>query len=357
MGKKKFFVYAFLFTFFVFPRAMTEKRPLKSSIPVSVSSATDYNALEARSECVMEVNSRRVLYEKQSDIRLPMASTTKIVTALTVLGAHSKLSEEISFPTEAVGVEGSSIYAKQDEKYTVEELLYGLMLRSGNDAATALALQFGGTIENFACKMNETAQKCGALSSNFKNPHGLPQNGHYTTAKDLSRITCYAMENETFREIVATKYYKPRNWQNKNKLLSLYDGGIGVKTGYTKEAGRCLVSAAKRNDMTLVCTLLNCPTTYERTMQLFDACFADYHNETVLSKDDILSVKIGGKTYKARADRNYVYPMRKEEQEYLEINTSPSVHLRKRPNKGKIIGQFEIYLLKRLIFSGNLYKL
>ena len=125
------------------------------------------------------------------------------------------------------------------------------MLRSGNDCATALALRFGKTVEGFASKMNLKAQAAGALNSNFVNPHGLPQDGHYTTAKDLSLITCYALHDPIFSEIVSTRYYEPRKWQNKNKLLTRYEGAIGVKTGYTKEAGRCLVSAAEREGLIL----------------------------------------------------------------------------------------------------------
>ena len=286
-----------------------------------------------------------------------MASTTKILTAITVLDEKNDIEEFIEFPEKAVGVEGSSIYAKTGEAYTVKELLYGLMLRSGNDAATALALKFGGTMEDFSKKLNETAVRAGAKNSNFVNPHGLPCNGHYTTAKDLSKITCYAMENETFQSIVSTKFYEPRNWQNKNKLLTLYDGAIGVKTGYTKEAGRCLVSAAEKNGMTLVCTLLNCPTTYERTAQLFDGCFSEYHNETLLSKDNVFSLKVNKKTYKATAKTDFAYPMLEEEKEHVEFEVSAIAQVSKRPKKGEIIGQIKIYLLKRLIFSGNLYKL
>ena len=305
--------------------------------------------VQAKGECVMEVNSRRVLFESQGDIRLPMASTTKILTCITVLETCSDLNEKVVIPTEAVGVEGSSVYLKAGDIYTVEELLYGLMLRSGNDCATALALHCCKTIPAFAAKMNETAQKAGALCGNFINPHGLPCRNHYTTARDLGLITCYAMQNETFKTIVATKYYPSRQWHNKNKTLSVIEGGVGVKTGYTKEAGRCLVSAAERKGMTLVCVVLNCPTTYERSAALLDDAFAAYTNTKVLGKNEVLTFE----NTKGISRKDYYYPLLEAEKEWLEVRTEPPLC---RKNK-EIVAQFEIYLSKRLLFSGNLYKL
>lgn len=317
--------------------------------------ATAENYVEAKAECVMELNSRRVLYEARGDTRLPMASTTKIVTAATVLENVSDLKEKVEIPAQAAGVEGSSVYLKAGDVYTVEELLYGLMLRSGNDCAVALALHCSGSVARFASQMNETAQKAGALASRFENPHGLPQANHYTTAHDLSLITCYAMQNPVFRTIVSTRYYEPRHWKNKNKMLALYDGGIGVKTGYTKEAGRCLVTAAKRDNMTLVCTVLNCPTTYERSAKLLDDAFSAYHNERVLSADEIFTLN-DGKT-QAKAGKDFYYPLLQEEREWIEIRTKELETRKKKEKSGEIVGQFEIYLSKQLLFSGNLYKL
>ena len=230
----------------------------------------------SQAECVIELESGAILHAKNSDTTLPMASTTKILTAITVLECCKDLMYEISIPQEAVGIEGSSVYLQQGEKYTILDLLYGLMLRSGNDCATALALHFGGKVSDFCTKMNLVAQKAGALNSHFENPHGLPCENHYTTARDLCYITRYAMRNAAFSRIVETRFYEPKQWKNKNKLLSFYDGAIGVKTGYTKQAGRCLVSAAKRGDTVLICTVLNCAPMYERSAQLLDKAFALY---------------------------------------------------------------------------------
>ncbi len=316
--------------------------------PVQIASAAAQSAV-----CVMEVDSRRILYAERADVRLPMASTTKILTAATVLEEVADIEQEIIIPKEAVGIEGSSVYLQEGDRYTVKDLLYGMMLRSGNDAATALALYTQGNLANFCAKMNQTAQKAGALHSRFENPHGLPHKNHYTTATDLSLITCYAMENPTFRQIVATKYYESKNWKNKNKMLFEYDGGIGVKTGYTKEAGRCLVSAAKRGEMTLVCTLLNCYDHYGRTKRLFDDLFAAYHMTTIATPEDTFDVAVGNKTVRAHLLQTLSYPLSDGEEGHL---TTKVFGYEKEKANGEV-GQIEITLAKRLIFSKKLYKL
>lgn len=321
-----------------------------------LSPAKTHAASVGKAECVIELHSRRVLYEYNADMRLPMASTTKIATAITALEAERDLQEKVVIPQEAVGVEGSSVYLKAGEEYSLQDLLYGLMLRSGNDAAKTIALTIGRTEADFACMMNKTAQKAGALATNFVNPHGLPQDGHCTTARDLSYITAYAMHNPTFCEIVKTKYYEPCGWQNKNKLLYRYEGACGVKTGYTKEAGRCLVSSATKNDMTLICSLLNCPQTYERTEELFDDCFSAYQNTPLVLANKPFLLKDKGKFIKAYAKEDFYYPLLEEEKELIEIKTKfeKEGFFQKKDEK---IGEFQIYLSKQLLFSGNLYKL
>lgn len=318
---------------------------------------TQASIAEGKAECVMEMNSRRILFASNGDKPLPMASTTKILTAITILDICDDIQEEITIPKQAVGIEGSSVYLKENEKYTVEDLLYGLLLRSGNDCATALALHSCNTIENFSKQMNYTAQKAGALNSHFSNPHGLPQAEHFTTASDLCYITAYAMENPIYRQITATTYYRPYNWKNKNKMLSIYEGADGGKTGYTKQAGRCLVSTAKRDDMHLVCTVLNCPATYERSTQLLDDAFTHYKYVQLLSKDKALVVHAGDQEYIGYAKEDFFYPLLEEERSLIEIQTFPIKNTNKHAKKDEIIGQFEIYLAKRLLFSGNLYKL
>ena len=165
-------------------------------------------------------------------------------------------------PSAAVGIEGSSVYLNPGERISYRDLLYGLMLRSGNDCAVALAIKTSGSVEKFVAKMNEVAKKAGAINSNFANPHGLDDEKHYSTADDLAKITAYAMKNDVFRTIVATKYHDTsgevsRCFKNKNKMLWNYDGAIGVKTGYTKKSGRCLVSAAEKDGKSFAVVVLN----------------------------------------------------------------------------------------------------
>ena len=311
---------------------------------------------EGKAECVVEVSSGRILYASNVETALPMASTTKIATAITVLEHCDNLQEQIRIPKQAAGVEGSSVYLQEGDVYSVEDLLYGLMLRSGNDCAVALALHVGKSIENFSTLINQTAEKAGALRSHFCNPHGLPCDGHYTTALDLSYITCYALKNPIFQTIVSTRFYQPRQWANKNKLLRMYDGANGVKTGYTKQAGRCLVSSATKNGMQLVCTLLNCPTTYERSIQLFNDAFTAYKMQQIVTKGEKFSIKIGKKSVDCATTCSYSYPLLEEEKRYISVHTNAVLPYIDDQGR-EIIGQFQIYLAKQLLFLGNLYKL
>ncbi len=255
---------------------------------------------DAVAEIAMELNCGTVLHEKNADRKLPMASTTKIMTAYVVV-SECNLDEVIKVPDEAVGIEGSSIYLKKDEEISVRDLLYGLMLRSGNDAACALAVHHSGSIEKFVEKMNLTARELGAVNTNFKNPNGLPDDEHYTTARDLCAIACAAMKNPTFAEIVSTRSYcgDYRNFTNKNKLLNMLDGANGVKTGYTEKAGRCLVSSAKRGNMDVICVVLNCYDMYERSKSIIESGFNDYCVETI-SGDKIFAYN--GKLYSLTED-------------------------------------------------------
>ncbi len=207
---------------------------------------------------VMDGRNGTVLEAENEEVMLPMASTTKIMTALVVL-EHANLEEAVTIPAEAAGVEGSSLYIKTGEVYTVEELLYALMLESANDCAVALAWYVGGeSVPHFVEMMNQRAQSIGLIKTHFANPNGLSAAGHYTTAKELALMMMEAMKNEAFRVITGTKRYTVcgKTMVNHNRLLSLYDGCIGGKTGYTMEAGRCLVTAAERNGAMLICVTL-----------------------------------------------------------------------------------------------------
>ena len=247
----------------------------------NVSAATP-SYVEAKAECVMEVNSRRILYEARGDLRLPMASTTKVLTAITVLELCQDISEEVVIPQEAVGIEGSSVYLKSGEELTVRALLYALMLRSANDAAAALAYSISGSIEDFSLLMNKKAEELGLTDTNFENPHGLDSKNHYTTATDLARLTAYALKNPIFKEITSTyktvidSSLQSRLLINHNKLLSSYQGCIGVKTGYTRKSGRSLVSAAERDGIMLIAVTINAPDDWKDHTRLLDYGFSLY---------------------------------------------------------------------------------
>ena len=232
----------------------------------------------ASAMALVDGDTGELIYSKNCDVRREPASTTKICTAITVLEHETNLDLPVPIPKEAVGIEGSSLYLKAGELLSVRDLLYGLMLQSGNDCAVALAVIVGGSVGGFVKMMNETAEKAGAVNTNFVNPNGLHHDEHYTTARDLCLISVYAMKNPVFREIVATKRHKipdsKRNFPNKNKILFNYAGGNGIKTGFTKASGRCLVSSATRDGKTYICTVMNCGNMFEECMRLMDAAFA-----------------------------------------------------------------------------------
>ncbi|MBQ9778966.1 MAG: D-alanyl-D-alanine carboxypeptidase [Clostridia bacterium] len=240
-------------------------------------------ACSAKAFCLLECEGGEVLVAHNESERLPMASTTKIMTALVVL-EQLPLDRVVRVPACAVGTEGSSIYLYKDEQITVETLLYALMLSSANDAAVALAVESAGSVERFCELMNQKATALGLADTHFANPHGLPCEGHYTTARDLARLTAAALQNKVFAEIVATRRYTApqsgtdatRLFLNHNKLLRQLDGAIGVKTGYTKAAGRCLVSAVRRDGMTLIAVTLNAPSDWQDHTSLHEWGFATF---------------------------------------------------------------------------------
>lgn len=282
-----------------------------------------------RSGVVIEQSSRRVLADEGMRTRCYPASTTKVLTALTALN-NCDVEKVFTIPKEAVGIEGSSIYLKEGEKLTIEELLYGMMLRSGNDSATAVAIATSGSVEKFVDLMNETARECGALESNFVNPHGLNDDNHYTNAYDLALITAKAYENELFRRIVSTRTAKisgeeaDRYIGNKNKLLSMYAGANGVKTGYTKKSGRCLVGGAQREGMQLISVVLNYNDMWNDTMRLLDSGFDNYELKPVETAS--LGSEEGKTVIRVKAEYDekgrispYYYPLKKDGSEIIKL--------------------------------------
>lgn len=317
---------------------------------------------KAQAMAVVETSTKRVLVEQNKDVRLEMASTTKIMTALVVI-ENADLDKEFTIPDEAVGVEGSSIYLKSKEIWTIRDLLYGLMLRSGNDAATALAIATGGSVEKFVEMMNCKVAELRLENTCFQNPHGLHADNHYTSAYDLAIISAVAMQNSTFKEIVGCKTYTVNAntthptyyFGNKNKILSLYEGANGIKTGFTKDAGRCLVTSAERNGMQLVGVVLNVYDHYGASMQNFDRAFADYSPVTVGKNGDIIeTLNIEGKNYNIALQNDLVLPLKEGEimgiKCYFDINQD----LKDPLSAHSIIGKMQFYNDNRLLFSANI---
>ena len=242
--------------------------------------------VSAQAAILIEADSGEIVFEKNAHQKLPMASTTKIMTALVAL-EEGDLSKTVKVPEGACGVEGSSIYLTSGEELTLEHLLYALMLESANDAAAAIAYEIAGGIEPFAERMNRMAENIGLTESHFTNPHGLDDDAHYTTAYDLAKLTAYALKNEQFRKIVSTyKHQIPlrgdegiRVLLNHNKLLRMSEDAIGVKTGFTKRSGRCLVSAAERNGVRVIAVTLNAPDDWNDHLFLHETGFSRYHLE------------------------------------------------------------------------------
>lgn len=245
-------------------------------------------ALSARAAVVIDADTGEVLFSQNADEQLPMASTTKIMTALVALG-EGDLDRTYTVKKAYTQVEGTSMYLQEGETLTIRDTLYGLMLESGNDAAVAIAGECGGW-DAFVQKMNDKAASLGLTNTHFENPNGLPADNHYTTAHELAIITAEALRDPVFRQIVSTKTYTvgQRTFSNHNRLLSMYEDAIGVKTGYTKAAGRCLVSAAERNGRTLVAVTLNDPDDWNDHVALLEQCFAKYEPVTLHEAGDTI---------------------------------------------------------------------
>ena len=279
-------------------------------------------AVSAKRAYVLDAVSGRVLYEKNPDERSLIASTTKIMTALIVCEQCNVL-DRMRIPQEAVGIEGSSMYLREGEVLTLQELLYGLMLQSGNDAAVALAIYCGGTVEGFAELMNDKARNLGLRNTHFENPNGLDTPGHYSTARDLAVLAAYAMENPIFRKTVSTKSLMlgQRYLTNHNKLLWRVEGADGVKTGYTKAAGRILVSSAVRNDRRIVAVTIDAPDDWNDHASLLESGFSRYSVKQIVTKGQYVDTVevVGGekKQVQVLAAEAFTYALAPEEKPQL----------------------------------------
>ncbi len=282
-------------------------------------------AISARKAILIDGQTGRVLYQRQADDRSLIASTTKIMTALVVCEQCNVL-DRVKIPREAVGIEGSSIYLKEGEVLTVQELLYGMMLCSGNDAAAALAIYCGGTIEGFAQLMNDKARFLDLRGSHFVNPHGLDAPDHYSTARDLAVLADYAMENPIFAKTVSTKTITigNRSLRNHNKLLWQVEGADGVKTGFTKAAGRILVSSAVRDGRRLICVTIDDGNDWADHKTLYEQGFSGYQVYKLVSRGQILGTipVLGGEAPAVQviAQEDFYYPLAQGEYPQLQLS-------------------------------------
>ncbi|RUS48130.1 D-alanyl-D-alanine carboxypeptidase family protein [Cohnella sp. AR92] len=293
----------------------------------AIPTATAASALrtQAVASSLVDVTSGRRLSEENGDREMRIASLTKIMTAIVAI-ENGRLEDVVTVSPGAAGKEGSSLYLKAGEKIKLGNLLYGLMLRSGNDAATAIAEHVGGSLDGFVYLMNRKAEELGLAHSHFANPSGLDQEGHYSSANDLARLTAYALHDKTFSSIVSTKVKTAPNphdkweykWVNKNKMLFQYDGADGVKTGYTKKALRCLVSSATRNGQQLVAVTLNDRNDWMDHRRMLDYGFSAYPLQTVIKKGEV----VAGYPFVTVSD--FRYPFAAGEREKLRIRIVPA---------------------------------
>ncbi len=326
----------------------------------SAASAQPPPGISAQSAVLLDWNTSRILYERNASLPLHMASTTKIMTAILAL-EKGDMEESVVTSSRAAATGGSSIWLESGEVKTLEELLYGLMLRSGNDAAVAIAEHISGSVESFAAEMTLRARELRALDTSFRNPHGLHHPDHYTTAHDLAVIAAHAMGIKKFSDIIATQraviswpgHPWDRHLFNQNRLLQSYRGAEGIKTGWTTPAGRCFVGSAQRGGRRLIVVFLNAPQMWEDTSLLLDYGYDDYTYRRLVGEGQYLkSVPVvdgvGGKV-KAVAAANFNYPLGEDETKKVTYRFLIDERLYAPLRAGERIGELEIYFDRQAV--------
>lgn len=308
----------------------------------------------AKGACLMNAVTGEVIFEKNGDERLPMASTTKIMTLLVALDKTTP-EESVLVSENAASQEGSSAYIETGSSISMLDLEYGLMLNSGNDAAVAIAEHVSGDTERFAKQMNKLAHKIGVRNTSFANPNGLDAENHYTTAKDLAKITQYAMKNEKFREIVSSRSHTAHftradgtagelEFINHNRLLREMDGCIGVKTGYTKTDGRCLVSAAERDGAQYIVVTLNDGNDWKDHKELMELAFSGCHIVRAVSEGDVIEhLKNGDGKCSLIAATDYNLPLNGDKSRKIDLRPQLPETYDFAINEGEKVGELAIY--------------
>ncbi|SFC23520.1 D-alanyl-D-alanine carboxypeptidase family protein [Gottfriedia acidiceleris] len=334
-------------------------------IMIPTNNVKAFGGVSARNAVLMDQKTGRILYGKAMHDSERIASITKIMTAILAVES-GKMQNTITISSRAVQTEGSSIYLKPGQKIKLEDLVYGLMLRSGNDAANAIAEAVGGSIEGFVYMMNEKAKEIGMSNTYFSNPSGLDQQGkeHYSSAYDMALLTRYAMENPKYAKIAGTKVHRAPNtaeswdyvWKNKNKLLTfMYKYSTGGKTGFTKKARRTLVSTASKNGMDLIVVTLNDGQDWQDHMSLFEYGFSNYPLTKVLSKGGIKEVT--NKKYKGHVymKNDFSYPLDKKERDQVRITIEMQKPTKKKIANDAIVGKAIIELEGEQIGFRNIF--
>lgn len=321
----------------------------------------------ASSAVLMEQQSGRVLYAKEAHQVRRIASITKIMTAILAIES-GKLNDRVKVSENAVRAEGSSIYLKPGEKIKLEDLVYGLMLRSGNDSAVAIAEYVGGSLDGFVYLMNQKAEEIGMKNTHFSNPHGLDDHeDHFSTAYDMALLTRYAMTNDTYKLIAGTKVHRAPNpnenwdrvWKNKNRLLTeLYDYTTGGKTGYTKRAKRTLVTTATKDDLDLIAVTLNGPDDWNDHINMYEYGFKNYKLVNVLQEGTIKEINEPFYKKKVYLKHDILYPVTNDERDLFKVEfklQEPKSEWREKENEPDVIGKALIYFDHQLIVEEPLF--
>ena len=327
-----------------------------SVMPVSAFALAE----SAAGACIMNGVTGEVIFENNADALLPMASTTKIMTLIVAL-LNSSPDDIVTVAEEATKEEGSSAYIEAGAQITMRDLCYGLMLNSGNDAAVAIAYHIAGGKKEFAEMMTEKAREIGAVNTSFKNPNGLDEEGHYTTARDLAIITRYALKNELFRDIVSKRtydasYIRPDGsvtelmYINHNRLLSEMEGCIGVKTGYTKTDGRCLVSACDRDGKIYIAVTLNDENDWAEHKAMMDAAYSDSRWVTAVKAGDcVRHIVSNGGECELISKTDFYVPVNGSANRDIEVLVNAPREIYTSLNAGEKVGELEIYYGDELI--------
>ena len=314
--------------------------------------------IDAISAIALDCDSKIVLYEKNAFTPIEIASTTKIITALVAIKCGN-LDKKVVVSEKASSIRGSEIGLKKGEEITLRELLYGLMLRSGNDAAIAIAEGISGSVDEFLKLMNEYALEIGLLNSNFESPHGLDSSNHYSTAYDLALVTVKAKEIKLFNDIVSSKdidakdYNFTRSYHNINKILWTLPNATGVKTGYTGRAGKCLVTSVKIQNRDVVIITLNCTPRWKETEKISKYVEKNYEYKKLVSKGDILgylNIKDEVENVEIISKRDIIIPVKKDEDIQIKVK-KPLYEVCAPIQEGQKVGRVEIYTNNKLLFT------